>query len=521
MANPIWRQTLLRTLILVSAGFWIYSPALTGIWLWDDDVEIMQNPALQTAQGLWTIWFQPGHQLAYDPVTLSVEWIEWHLWGPNPSGFHLVTFFFHMLNGFLVWRLFARLGLTLAWLGGLLFVIHPMNVESVAWMVELKNTLSLTPLLLAMCAYIDYEDHQRPRDYFLSLGLFLVAMLGKTSVLMFPAVILLYIWWKRRRIVWTDLKACLPFFAILLLLGLLSAGMHHQREDQATAVAGWPARFATVGWEMLFLSWKFLFPLTLLPIYPSLLVVSPSLLDLLPWLLLGSVLAILWLNRQGWGHHAALGLGFYLLNLFPVFAFGLMNGTTLVWTLDHVIYLPMIGLIGLVIAALGEIQTSLSVFQRQFAIGAVTLVVLLLVVRAHLYAAIFRDPETMWTYTLRYNDEAWPAHDNLGNQYFMAGRIDEAVAQYQRSLAINPNRFEAHNNLGLALALRGRYAEAIDQYAASLKINPAFAAAHANMADALVKLDRIPEAKDQYEQALKIDPGNGAFRQRLDALQSR
>ena len=510
----------MRALIIVAAGFWIYSPALNGTWLWDDDIEIVQNDALQSASGLWTIWFEPGHQLAYAPITLTVEWTEWHLWGANSAGFHLVTFFFHLLNGFLLWRLLAKFGLKLAWLGGFLFVVHPMNVESVAWIVELKNTLSLGPLLLAMCAYIDFEETKRSRDYYLALGLFLTAMLCKTSVLMFPTVILLYVWWKRRRIDWADLRACLPFFAILLLLGLLSAKMHHQSEDQATVVAGWLARIATTGWEMLFISSKFLFPGTLLPIYPSLLVVSPKAFDLLPWLLLGALLGALCSNREGWGRHALLGIGFYLLNLLPVFAFALMNGTTLVWTLDHVNYLPMIGLIGLTMAALGQMEDRLPSLQRQLCMACTVIVMVLLMVRAHLYAAIFLDPKTLWTYTLRFNDEAWPAHDNLGNQFFMEGRVDEAVAHYQRSLAINPNRFEAHNNLGLALSLRGQNAEAVSEYAKSLKIDPAYAMAHANMADALVKLGRIQEAKDHYEQALKIDPRNDAARERLAKLQA-
>src|SRR5208282_5874533 len=145
--------------------------------------------------GLWKTWFAPTMSLIdYFPITVSVEWLAWRAWGLTTLGYHLTSIVLHLASALLVWRLFSKLGLRLAWLGGLLFAIHPVMVESVAWMAELKNTLSMPPFLLAMCAWIDYDRRGKAEDYFLALGLFLVAMLCKTSMVMFPVVILLHAW---------------------------------------------------------------------------------------------------------------------------------------------------------------------------------------------------------------------------------------------------------------------------------------------------------------------------------------
>ncbi len=221
-----WRE-LLGIVIFTLLGFLIYSPSLLGDWLWDDEADISHNLITQSPNGLWSIWFQPGTQVDYYPIKASVQWIQWHLWRNDMLGYHLTNVVLHIVNALLVWRLFNRLNLRLAWLGGLIFLIHPANVESVAWIAELKNTLSMTPFLLAMTAYIDYEESHRARDYWLALGLFLAAMLTKTSMVMFPVVILLYVWWKRGRIRGSDLWHSAPFFAVSLLLGLVTVEVGH------------------------------------------------------------------------------------------------------------------------------------------------------------------------------------------------------------------------------------------------------------------------------------------------------
>jgi len=522
MANPNWRLSFLRALIIVAAAFWIYSPALNGTWLWDDDTDIVHNPLIQTSSGLWTIWFDPAHLSAYYPITFTVEWLEWHLWGANSTGFHFVTLLFHILNALLVWKLLDKFGLRFAWLGGLFFAIHPMNVESVAWMVELKNTLSLTPFLLCMCAWVDYENHHRSRDYWRSWLLFLIAMLCKTTAMMFPATILLYAWWKYGRVSWSAVRSSLPFIPISLVLCFATTLLqhHHSTLTNDIPLGGPLSRIAVAGLTLSFYFLKFFIPVSLMPIYPQWKISPLSLIEFLPWLVVVSVFCWLWTKRASWGKHILLGLGFFIINLTPVLGFKLFSYMGFTWVFDHFIYMPMIGLIGLMIAILGLIEIRLSASRRPLLMASIAAVIVLLMLQAHAYASIFLDQKTLWNYELLYNEKAWPAHDNLGNALFMEGDIDGAVAHYEYALALNPYRFEAHNNLGLALSLRGQYIEAIKEFAQSLKIKSDYAQAHVNMADAFAKMGRIPEAEDHYKQAILLDPDNATARDHLSKLQT-
>ena len=549
MANPNWRQLFLRIMIIVAAGFWIYSPILNGTWLWDDDIDILFNPLLKNVAGLQTIWLDPAHLSAYYPITFTLEWIEWHLWGANTTGYHFVTLLFHILNGLLIWRLLSKLGLRLAWLGGLLFVVHPMNVESASWMVELKNTLSLTPFLLAMGAWIDFEDQRRTRDYWTSWVLFLVAMLCKTTAMMFPFVILLYAWWKHGRLGWKEIKFSLPFFPISFVLCVATTWLQHQHSTLTSDIplGGALSRIACSGLTLSYYFSKFFLPLGLMPIQPQWKINPPTLPEFLPWLVVAFAFCWFWIKRASWGKHALLGFGFFLINLLPVLGFKLFSYMGFTWVFDHFLYIPMIGLIGLTIAAVEHLESLLPASRRPYVMATAVAALVLLMLQAHAYASIFLDQEKLWTYELKYNDMAWPAHDNLGNVFFAEGandeaegkadekngrldeakrkfdesrhEFDEANAHYKRSLAINPYRFEVHNNLGLVLSLRGHYAEAIEQYNECLSIKSDYALAYVNMGDTFTKMGRIQDAKHQYEQALKIDPDNGAARDGLSKLQ--
>src|SRR5580658_3787575 len=241
-----WTQ-LLQALVIIVAAAIIFWPVLHGDWLWDDNVDITENPITQSAGGLWSIWFEPGTQPDYYPVKASVQWAQWHLWENDTFGYHVTNLVLHMVSALLVWRLFQQLRLKLAWLGGLIFAIHPALVESVAWIAELKNTLSMPFFLLSAILYLEYDQHGRRRDYFLSLGLFLAAMLTKPSMVMLPAVLLLYAWWKRGEISQGDLKACAPFFAVSLLLGVMTLLMAKYQTPDLIPLGGFLSRMALTG----------------------------------------------------------------------------------------------------------------------------------------------------------------------------------------------------------------------------------------------------------------------------------
>ena len=296
-----WWQAALILLV----GWWAFAPAFHGGWLWDDPLEITDNPELRDLDGLRNAWFAPMTS-DYFPLKTTVQWVLWRCWHDQPAGYHLTSAGLHLLSALLLWHLFKKLGIRLAWFGGLLFALHPVTVESVAWIAELKNTLSLPLLLLAMCAWIDYDNQGRRSDHLRAVLFFLAAMLCKSAVVMFPAVLLLYAWWKRGRITWKDFKASAAFFAISLILGLVTVWFQSHRAINwvVIPIGGFLSRLACAGLALSFYSAKAVLPARLIPIYPQWVVNPPAPVQFLPWLGLGAVGWVLWKNRTGWGRHA-------------------------------------------------------------------------------------------------------------------------------------------------------------------------------------------------------------------------
>jgi Flp pilus assembly protein TadD len=258
----------------------------------------------------------------------------------------------------------------------------------------------------------------------------------------------------------------------------------------------------------------------LLPLYPKWTVDPPSLPEFLPWVALGGVIWLCWMKRADWGRHVLLGLGFFLINLLPFIGFNAVSYMASSWVMDHFLYLPLIGIAGLAVAGLEELENHLAARSRPLFGCALALALALLALQSRAYAAQFTDQETLWTYTIKHNPTAWLAYNNLGNILFQQGRIPEAIEQYRKALRINPRMSEAHNNLGLALAETGHAEEAIDEYEMALKLNPHFATAQENLGYALIQAGRTDEAVIHYEEALKVDPGSVEARARLAEMQA-
>jgi len=506
---PSRGKLLLQALVIVVAVVWIYQPALHGGWLWDDRELIALNALVHDPDGLRKIWLEPANLIDYQPVTVSVEWLQWRLWGDNTMGYHLLNVILHLLSALLVWRLLGKFGLRLAWLGGLIFALYPVTVESVAWMAELKNTLSLPPFLLAMGFYMDYEERGRKRDYFLALGLFLAAMLCKATMVMFPAVILLYVWWKRGRIGWGDLKASAPFFVLSLALGCVTVWFlqQHAIGRESIPLGGFFSRLALVGSTVLFYLAKAVLPVGLLPIYPKWSIDPPSPWQFLPWLLLGVVIGWLWTKRAGWGRHVLLGLGFFLINLLPFVGFTAGSYMIFTWVADHILYIPILGWIGLLTAALGQIHGRLPAALAAFGIGICGVLVVLLAFESRGYAGQFISQETLWSYTLRYNPQAWLAYNNLGDALLDRDQVPEAIEKYKQAIKLRPDYAEAHNNLGNAYARLGQTSEAVAQFEIALGIRPDYPEAHYDLGNVLMATGRLPEAMDHYREAVRLKPG--------------
>jgi tetratricopeptide (TPR) repeat protein len=503
-------RTLLLAAVIVLAGGWVFAPAFRGGWLWDDSAELLQNGEVRAAGGLGRIWWAPSSP-DYFPLKSTVQWLQWRLWGDGgTTGYHLTNVALHLLSALLVWRLFRRFGLRLAWLGGLLFAVHPVTVESVAWITELKNALSLPLLLLAMDAYLDYDERGRWPDYLRSLLWFVAAMLSKSSVVMLPAVLLLHAWWKRGRVNLRDLRAAAAFGGVSLALGLVTVWFQQHRSigSGELVVGGFLSRFAGAGLAVSFYLSKCLWPVGLLPVYPRWSLDPPSPLQFLPWLVIVAALGWFWSRRAAWGRHALLGAGFFLINLVPVLGFIKMSYQYISWVADHFVYLPLIGVIGLAVAGAGAAIERLKESRRPYAFGTIAVVCVLLAVQSHRYAGIFRDEKTLWTYTVQNNPGAVVARNNLAKVLVDAGRVQEGMVQYEAALRIDPRSPGAHANLGNVLIQSGKLAEGMAHEEEALRLKPDYAAAYSNLGNAFLQSGKLAEAVARYEEALKFDAGN-------------
>ena len=208
---------------LIAAVIVAYSPALEGGFLWDDDAHVT-GPELRSLAGLWRIWTDPGATQQYYPLLHSAFWLEHRLWGNAVLGYHLVNVVLHATCAWLLLRVLRRLQVAGGLLAAAIFALHPVHVESVAWISEQKNTLSLLFYLSALLVYVRFDETRRRRDYVLASGLFLLGLLTKTVVATLSGALLVILWWRRGRLEpRRDVMPLLLWFAIGGGAGLYTA----------------------------------------------------------------------------------------------------------------------------------------------------------------------------------------------------------------------------------------------------------------------------------------------------------
>lgn len=495
---------LLRAGLIAAVTWWVYAPASRGGWVWDDSVEIALNPDLRTAGGLLNIWSGGPNNPDFFPLKSTVEWAEWHLWGDQPVGYHLVTLCLHLACAFLLWSLLSRFRVRLAWLGGLLFAIHPLAVESVAWNSELKNTLSLALLLPAMAAFVDWDDGAAgPVCYWRSVALFALALLAKSSIVMFPCCLLFYAWWKRGSVGRRDVAASAPFFLLSLVLGLATLWFQSRRAigDAAIPVEGGAFRLEGAILAVGFYAWKCLVPVRLMPVYPRWDFGEAITLEALLALAGLSVAWVAsWRARAGWGRHALFGSGCFLVNLLPVIGLVPMAFHRIAWVSDHFAYVPLACAVGLAAGALGRLSA------RWLAAPAAA-ACMFLAAQSRTEAALYRDDRAFWSFALDRNPQAWIAHENLGKHLYREGRFGEAAAHFRAAVGITPDLPEGWYNLGLARQMEGcSAAEALEYFSRAVSLRARFPEAPFCLGTALLRAGRPSEAIDPLEQALRGRP---------------
>jgi protein O-mannosyl-transferase len=490
-----------------------YLPALRGGLLWDDSSHLTK-PGFQSLQGLWRIWFELGATQQYYPLLHSAFWLEHRMWGDAVVGYHLTNVALHALSACLVVMIMKRLSLPGAWFGGFVFALHPVHVESVAWISEQKSTLSgvfyLAALLTYLHFYQDFDQDRRKSKYLLATGLFVLALLSKTVTATLPAVLLVIFWWRRGRLEWKrDVQPLFPWFALGISAGLFTAWVERTLIGARGAdfLLTPVQRVLIAGRAICFYAGKLLWPTNLTFFYPHW-NVDPGV--CWQWLFPAGVsalgISLVFAARRYRGPLA--GFLIFCGTLFPVLGFLNVYPFRYSYVADHFQYLASLGIIvpvsSVLVPAIERISS-----RRAVGIACCFMLIVVLGVLTCRQCRMYRDIETLYRESLARNPGSWLAHYNLGVLFAeMPGRLPDAIAEYQAALQIKPDYVEAHVNLGSSLwQMPGRQPEAIAEYQDALRINPDYAEAHNDLGIALsFTPGRLPDAIAEYEEALRINP---------------
>ena len=496
-----WRSPGVAAALIILLTAAAYLPALRGGFVWDDDVLITSNTMIKASDGLHRFWFTTEAP-DYYPVTWSAWWLQWRLWGNNPAGYHVVNMLLHAVNAVLVWIALRRLSIPGAWLAAAVFAVHPVNVATVAWISEQKNTLSMLFYLVAILLYLSFDKKGQWRWYALSLAAFLLALLSKSAVVMLPVVLLGCMWWRHGHVRRKGVGLTAPFFGASLVLGLVTIWFQYHRVLKGDAVRtdGFFGRLEVAGCAPWFYLYKALLPFNLSAVYPRWDSNVSRWVFCLPGLALVGCLAFLWWKRKSWGRPALFALGYFVVMLFPVLGFFDQDFYQYSFVADQWQYYSIVGVISLVVAA----GTALPRHDWRVAAGVAVLTVLSLATWER--SSVYASEELLWTDTVGENPDAWMPHYNLGTSLLQAGKLKEAITQFEEAARIRPDLAKVHSNLGLALARAGRIQEAIAQFQQALQIDPDRFEVHGNLGHALMILGKMPEAIEHWWRALQIEP---------------
>ena len=513
LRTPFARVFLLASL-LAALTIFAYRPAWNGGFIWDDDAYVSKNPLLTAPDGLRRIWFSLDAPSQYFPLVYTTFRIERALWDLNPTGYHWVNLLLHVGNALLLWRLLVRLKLPGAWLAAAIFALHPVQVESVAWITERKNVLMGFFFLLTLLAWVEFIDLQARRRWFFygaALAFYTLALSAKATACTLPAALLLILWLQKRPINWQRLVQIAPFLLLGLGMGLIAVlwERYHQGTRGALFVLGPAERLLVAGRAIWFYLGKLFWPSNLTFIYPHWNVVVTDPFAYL-WLLAGAALCVaIYFARRFFGRGIEVAALFFVATLSPLLGFIMLYTFRYTFVADHYQYLASIGPIVLISAGLARLPGSIK-YGRQSLFFLSVLIIGILFLLTWRQSSTYRDIETLWRTTMARNPGCWMAYNNLGIALVEKGKVDEAIPQYEKSLRLHSDYAEAHYNLGNALLQKGNIDGAIVQCHEALALQPNDPDAHVALGNALLAKGAVDEAITHYSDALRLRADDGA-----------
>jgi protein O-mannosyl-transferase len=566
------RWEIAKVAAIILAGVLPYLPALRGGFVWDDEPLITANPLLRTPSGLAEIW--SGSRTAdYFPVTNTVFWIEHHLFGDNATGYHALNILLQAANALLLWRVLRRLQIPGAFLAGLIFAIHPIHAESVAWISELKNVLSMFFFLISALLFFEIEDQRilnRPvAAYSASLVAFLLALLSKTQVVFLPVALLLCAWWRNSPVdskrqgkgnplrFQHEIVRTVPFFLIAIVFGLITIWFQNRGIGEEEINLGpFTRRLTNAGMAIWWYAKQVFVPIRLMAVYPQWRFDPPALAEWLPSIAITGGLLLLW-RRHSRG--LLFAFAYFIVALLPVIGIVRMSyARSGALVADHLQYFADISLIALFSAGVARLW---STGRREIRVATATIILVLLgLMGSYTWAraGVYRDEQTLWQDNFSKNPNTWQGHNRVGQLLFSQEKFAEAVPHFERAVQLKPELADNYNLLGLVYCRLQRFEEGIAQYRKGLQLKEekpstaqsvSTATMRVNLGNALTltgntfsdlaraasdegdmaaaRADtkeanaRFSEAVEQYEKALAIEPEHPAIHRNLGILLSQ
>jgi tetratricopeptide (TPR) repeat protein len=495
--------------------FFVYFPSLTNGFIWDDDDYITNNFSIQKAEGLREIWFSYKTPQYY-PVVFSSFWLEHKLWGFNPTGYRTINLVFHVFNALLVYVILLKLYRPLALPAALIFAIHPVQVETVAWITERKNIFGAFFYLLTTFFYIRFYDSKRKQDYCLSLLSFVCALLSKSITSTFVIVPLLIRWWQGHKFRKLDFLQLSPFVLLGFLAGLNTVYLEIVRVGAEGSSWSLPllGKIVLPGKIILFYLYKLVFPFELIFFYPRWHIDPSTPWQWLPIICVASILVLFYIYREKTGRAAFALFLCFVASLFPALGFFNVYPMMYSYVADHFQYIASISMIILLCAVAGFFAKRM-VFER-FAVApetrqiafifALVIISSVLGFKTFSYSKAFENRETLFMDVIQKNPRAWMAHNNLGMVYISKGEVGKAFDQFQETLKIKPKDCTALNNLGNIYKAQGLWEKARSAYETCLVADPDYATAYNNLGLVHVHSGDLQQARELFEKAAALDP---------------
>jgi protein O-mannosyl-transferase len=538
------QRVFLLAVVLAAATVLAYQPAWHAGFIWDDDVYVTNNRLLTAPDGLKRIWFTLDSPSQYFPLVYTVLRLERKVWELAPTGYHWVNILLHAANALLLWRVLRRLAIPGAWLGAALFALHPVQVESVAWVTELKNVLSLFFCLLATRAWLEFIEG-RPgawRFYAAALICQSLALFAKTTACTLPAALLLTLWVQGKPIRLRRLLQVIPFLGAGVAMGMVSVWFerYHQYAVGQPFALSPLARVLIASRAVWFYLGKLIWPANLSFSYPHW-QIDPA--DPLAYIWLAAAAFAVAANvfvRRVAGRGPETAAIYYVAMLSPLLGFIMEYTFRYSFVADHYQYAACIGPLALAAAGIDKILSRADQplpIVRPMVCG---LVLALLGILTWRQCRIYENSETLWRVTLQRSpgstiarnnlsqvllkkgdldmalelshevlaedpDDA-VAHNNLGFALLQKGLLDGAIDQCQKSIALQPNDPDAYYNIGQAYLKKSQFDAAITNFQMATRLKPDYSAAYCNLGYALLQTGRASAATASYEKSIELDP---------------